>query len=384
MARSEDRAELGQLIATPMRERGTRDGRRYWRIRDRDRLTVASGWWTRDEVDAALATALTTPKTPRARSAAGGTVADLLRLWRDAQVTRHAAGDLADRTMAVYRGAVRSWLATDLASLLATRITRAIVVDQATAWRAAGVAPRTVDLHVSILRHVVSWGAGRGHCPDVDLAIPVSARDDEHVYSGRVPSRAEVSAVLDVVAPGPRRDGIEILSLTGARIGEVVALRVSDVDVVARTLRLCGKDEERGRRGKTRARLFPLRGRLLELATELTRDRPSEARLLDLPPSGGDVLHHELARACVRADVELVTPHGIRRLVVGELLEAARGNAKRVSELTGHSVVVLMRHYVRPTLADLGSLVEVAQLGVETVDNVRPMRRGTGSGHSDE
>lgn len=385
MARDEDRAELGDLIATPMRERGIREGRRYWRIRDRDRRTVVTGWWTRDELDGAIAVALTSPrKTVRARSAAGATVGDLLGLWRAAQVTRQAAGEIAERTLDIYRNSVRSWLATDLASMLATRLSRAVVTDQATAWRAAGVAPRTVDLQIRVFRAAVAWGADRGHCPAVDLAIPASARDDEHVYGGRVPTRADLVAVLAVVAPGPRRDAIEILGLTGARAGEVAALRVADVDLVARTIRLSGRDEERGRRGKTTARLFPLRGRLLGLVAELVEGKAPTDRLLDLPRHAVQVVSTELSRACVAAGVGSVTPHGIRRLVVAELLEAANGNAKRVSRLTGHSVTVLLRSYVRPTPDELASLVEVAQLGVLEVDNVRPMRRGTRSGHTDD
>lgn len=505
--RNEDRAELGDLTATPMRERGERDGRRYWRIRDRERRTVATGWWTRDELDGAIAVALTSPrKTSRARSGAGSTVSDLLGLWRTAQLQRHAAGEIAPRTLDVYRHSVRSWLATDLASMLVSKLTRAHVADQVTAWRAAHVAARTVDLQVRILRIAVSWGADRGHCPDLDLALAPSARDDEHVYSGRVPTRAELVAVLAAMAPGPRRDAVEILGLTGARLGEVGALRVGDVDLAARTLRIWGRDEERNRRGKTRARLFPLRGRLLELCAELITTRPDGAttgevsdghdearepvgpvgparqsppagpgdvlpvrrrdvrgdqhldavgravpvvavagpdvgghrprpvdvpvserdtvgrdadarrpmdeggapedvgtpsgvgsrvrpgrpqpagltrpatdRLLALPWSSNRAVGGALERTCKALGVEPVTPHGIRRLVVSELLEAAHGNAKRVSQLTGHSVMILMRHYVRPTANELGSLVEVAQLGEVEVDNVTPMRRKDGA-----
>lgn len=383
----EDRVVLGHLIATPMRERGERDGRMYWRIRTRDtRATVAAGWWTRAEVDLEIATALRAPRTPRSAPAAVRTVGDLLTAWRDAQVRRHEAGEIAERTLAVYRTAVRHWLSTGLAEVVVGRLSRPAVVDQATAWRADGVADRTVDLAVRILRQAAAWGADRQLCPDVDLAIREVARDDEHVYCGRVPTRDELSAVLDAIRPGPRRDAIEILGLTGARVGEIVALRVGDVDLDARTLRITGRDEERGRRGKVRPRLFPLRARLLDLCRRLAADRPAGERLLALPRSGDHLLHTELTRASTAAGVEPVTPHGIRRLVVDELLETAGGDAKRVSLLTGHSVVVLLRRYVRPSQADLGSLVERAQLGEESRDNVRPIRArraGTRGGDRD-
>lgn len=375
--RDEDRVVLGHLTATPMRERGEQDGRRYWRIRDRQtRATVQTGWWTRAEVDAQIAEAHQRPRTPRSAPAGGRTVADLLRAWRDAQVRHHEAGDLAPATLRIYRTSVRHWLSTPLAEVVTTRLTRAAVEDQGTTWRADGVAPRTVDLDVRILRAAVTWGADRDLCPVVDLAIPAQARDDEHVYCGRVPTRAEVAAVLEVVPPGARRDAIEILALTGARVGEVVALRVHDVTPAG--LVLSGRDPERGKRGKVRPRVFPLSGRLRELVEGLATDRAADERLCPLPKTADHMVYNTLARASQRAEVLPVTPHGIRRLVVSELLDVA--DPRTVSELTGHSVVVLLRYYVRPSARQLADVVARAALGVESADNVRPMKRPKGGG----
>jgi integrase len=367
MDSTQDRVVLGHLTATVMRARGERpDGRRYWRIRTRDtRETVSSGWWTHEEAIAAVAREVTRPRESRSSCAgeAARTVRDLLDAWGDAQVRRHAAGEIADCTAGNVERGISRWLATSVVDERLDRLTRALVSDQVTAWRAAGASARTVDYQVRTLRQAVRWGHERGLCPDVPLRIPTTARDDEHVYCGRVPSRLEVQAVLLALRPGPRRDAIEILGLTGARVGEVAALRVRDVDLAARTLRLSGRDEERGRRGKTRARLFPMRGRLLELAARLVgQDRSPDERLCSSDAAGlTRQLHACLGRASRRAGVDPVTPHGIRRLVVAELLEHA--DPKRVSELTGHSVTVLLRYYVRPTAAELGAVVEAAQLG---------------------
>lgn len=356
-----DRVVIGDLSATPMRARGERDGRRYWRIRrlTGQRETLATGWWTRVEAEAAVERVRQSPtRSPRSASAGGRTVGDLLREWRDAQVKLHAAGDLAQRTLSIYRTSVRHWLGVPLHEVLVTRLTRATVEDQATSWRADGGAARTVDLLIRVLRQAVAWGAERGLCPDVDLAIPARARDDEHVNCGRVPTRAEVQAVLAVIPPGPRRHGAELLALTGARVGEIVALTVADLDLDARVVWLSGRDVERARRGKTRPRAFPLTGRMLTLVRELADGRQPTDRLVDLPRSGTHLLHTSLVRASELAGVERVTPHGIRRLVVSELLEVA--DARTVADLTGHSVVVLLRHYVRPTRARLVEVVQQA------------------------
>src|SRR5262245_29321509 len=307
--RDEDRVVLGHLTATPMRERGEQDGRRYWRIRTRDtRETVASGWWKREEVDAQIADALSRPRTPRSAPEGGRTVGELLKSWRDAQVRHQEAGDLSPMTLRIYRNSVRHWRSAPVSEVVVTRLTRAAVVDQGITWRADGVAPRTVDLDVRILRQAVTWGADRDLCPAVDLAIPVQARDDEHVYCGRVPTRGEVAAVLGVVPPGARRDAIEILALTGARVGEIVALRARDVTPAG--LVLSGRDPERGKRGKVKPRVFPTSGRLRELLDGLVADRDPDERLLDLPKTADHMVYNTLARASRRAEVLPVTPHG--------------------------------------------------------------------------
>lgn len=86
-------------------------------------------------------------------------------------------------------------------------------------------------------------------------------------------------------------------------------------------------------------------------------------------------LARHLTAACEAAGVPVFTTHGIRRLVVEELLE--RENARRVAELTGHSVVVLLRRYVRPTNEQLRDVVARAGLTAEErTDNVRQFRAG--------
>lgn len=368
----EDRVVLGDLIATPMRARGERPGgRRYWRIRlrgDGTRETIQTGWWTREEAVAAVATAALRPRTSRSapEAAVERTVGDLCRLWRDAQVRRHEAGDLSACSIEIYRNVVRRWLGTSLVELGLSRLTRVRVSDQAIAWRADRVSARVVDYNCRLLQQVVRWGAERELCDAVDLRIPRSTRLDEYVYCARVPSREEVVRVLDAMPQSPYRSATEILSLTGARCGEVVALRVGDVTSAG--LRLSGRDVQRGRRGKTAPRLFPLSGRLERLVGELARGRDPAAPLLDLPATGARRIQDRLAWASDRAGVERVTPHGIRRLVVSELLEVT--DPRTAGELTGHSVTILLRHYVRPRAEQLQAVVERAKLG-----NVVPIGR---------
>lgn len=65
-----------------------------------------------------------------------------------------------------------------------------------------------------------------------------------------------------------------------------------------------------------------------------------------------------LREACEAAGVKRYTAHGLRRLVAVELLDQA--DPKTVSELTGHSVTVLLRDYVRPRPERLRDVVQRA------------------------
>lgn len=379
---SKKTVKIGGVTASQMADRGVDGEQLYWRIRGPGpaRQTLWTGWATPTEIElvAARLVAAGIPSRPERRAAGPvRTVDDLVVAWAGAQAARREASEIAERTLAAYQGAVRHWRSSRLADVRVELVTRAQVRDQATAWLRAGVAPRTVDFAARVLVQAWIWGAERGLVRELDLTTPQLARDDEHVYTGRVPLRTEIQAVIARIRPGPRRDAIEVLSLTGARVGEVTALLVRDVDLVREQLRLTGSDERIDRRGKVRPRQFPLRGRLLELIRELVRDRQPSDRLLDLPRSGSHLLHTELVRASAAAGVEPVTPHGIRRTVVAELLEVA--DPKTVSELTGHSVVTLLKRYVRPTRARLAETLDRA--GLDRVHGVVVTFPGTGNGH---
>lgn len=362
-----DRIRLGTLSATRMDARGERDGRAYWRIRgpSPERVTLWSGWATHDEVMREL---VAIDGDPSRRERPGRvdrgpcrTVGDLLRRWEAAQRDRHDAGEIAQRTLKNYRAHVGYWLATTVAEVALRAVSKPHVRDQATRWLQAGIAPRTVDATVESLTTAIRWGTERELCPRVDVGIPTLARDDEHAYSGHTPARWEVDRVIDAL-PRRRAVTIELLALTGARIGEILALRVGDVDLTARTLRLTGRDEIRESRGKTGVRVLPARGRLLEVLRELAAGRPADERLT--PVRSHSRVWEALEEGCRAAGVPRFSAHGLRRLVVGELLEVA--DPKTVAAWTGHSVATMLEAYVRPTSGTLEAMAGRAGLGDRT------------------
>lgn len=351
-----DRIHVGELSATPMRERGERPGNvRYWRIRHLPTgQTVGSGWWTRDEASAAVAEACRRPipSRPSARAVAG-TVGDLLDRWAAVQGERVAAGELAPLSLRNYRLACRWWKSA-LADVKVQHLTRELAEDTLRSWRArteGSMAPRTARLAADVLVSVVAWGAPRGRCPAVALDDLPSARVDheEHRNNSRTPTRDESDRVLNMIPAGRDRDVVELLSLTGARVGEVAAMTVASYDREHAVLYISGRDRARSRRGKVATRAFPVVGSLGALLERLVDGREAgEPMVAGLPGHVACSTSAALERGCRAAGVEVYTPHGLRRMVATELMDQSANDAKSVSKLTGHSVAILLRDYVRP------------------------------------
>lgn len=122
-------------------------------------------------------------------------------------------------------------------------------------------------------------------------------------------------------------------------------------------------------------------GELAQVLDRLAGDRDPAERLVVGPPREFiPQLARALRLACDEAKVPRFTTHGIRRLVALELLDGGV-DARTVSDLTGHSVAVLLRSYVRPTSDRLRDVVARAGLTAVaprgTVRRLRAQERGT-------
>lgn len=361
----EDRVVLGAVTATVMRGKGERGPRRYWRIRHREtRAHLEAGWWTRAEVEDRVAVLARDPRSRSERDArpvdVGPTMGEVLARWAVVVDERHAAGEIAARTRQQYRLTAGHW-AADLGDVSAAELSRELVDDTLRRWRASGVAPRSAKLAADVLATCLRWSTPRRLTPAVDLRRLSSAVVDqeERVNCEHTPDRGEAEAALGRIASPRDRAVVELLAWTGARVGEVAALTVGSWDRARAELVISGRDRRRARRGKVRARRWPTTGRLRELLDELTAGRPPEAPLVeDLPRDVAVAVRVVLLRACADAGVERFTAHGLRRMVALELLDAT--DPRTVAELTGHSVAILLRDYVRPSADRLRDVVSRA------------------------
>lgn len=386
-----DRIELEGVTATPMRERGTdSEGRRYWRARTTGahRGTVWSGWGTRAEVSAAVAAVVARglPARPGGRGAVHA-VADLLDRWEAQQERRLKAGEIAELTLRNYRANAAYWR-DGLGDVLVSSLTRELVEDTVRSWRADAEAPvsaRTCAAAVDVLRAILRWGEPRGLCPHLDLRHLQPAAVDPELYTNEsyTPTRAEADLVLSQIPPGRDRDLVELLGLTGARVGEIVALRVGSWDRAARELVLSGRDVTRGRAGKVAVRRWPVDRELGALLDRLAGQRAADEPLIpDLPSETSCQACAVIRRAAAAVQVHRYTPHGLRRLVVLELLDQT--DPRTASLLTGHSVVTLLRRYVRPRPERLREVVQraaAARSAGRTRGKVVQLRAGDAGAH---
>lgn len=347
---------LEPATVRPLRPPRASDQERwYWQARatvDGCRIVVWSGWATPQEARRAVASALARgPVGPQVFAVRDvRTVRDLLRYWLGGQQERP---ELSAYTRRGYRSSARR-IAAALGPCQLSRLDQPAIER----WRADALrryAPATVRADLSVLRAAWSWGRSVGLCQDRSLpAIRVAGGP---VRLRTTPSAADVAAVAAHLDGWPRI-ALLLLAGTGARIGEIAALRWDDV-VLARgraTATLCGK---------TGTRTVPLLGDLPAVLEAWKREQPENAsRVLGVAHATvtSEFGPRLLADACSRADVPRFTPHGLRRAAVDALARAG-ADVAAAAALLGHSPSVMWDHYRNVTSDDIRSAGEVARLG---------------------
>lgn len=223
-------------------------------------------------------------------------------------------------------------------------------------------------------------------------AIPVNpARATSRVHQPRQETKAlRVEDLVDIRAavrrwvnadrPGPRpsvdmADIIDLMLATGCRIGEVLALRWSDLDIdtdrptltVAGTIKTeTGKGTYRKPTPKSESSrrtvvLPPFAAELLRVRREFATPNEYDALFATRTGNWHQVVNVERRWRQIRKDTdfEWVTPHTFRKTVATLISEAT--NSELASRQLGHSSSQITRdHYIaKPSVAaDLSELLE--------------------------
>ncbi len=172
----------------------------------------------------------------------------------------------------------------------------------------AGLARTTINGQVGRIRRTLRWAVSRQLLrPDVLVAAaslaPLRAGRSEAretIRVGPVPDE-HVEAVLPLLSP-PLRAAAEVLRATGARTGEILAMRVGDLDVTADPWEYRPRSHKTEHRGKARLILLGPRARdvilpLLRADPEAFVFRPGESLSRRYH---GQALRNAAIRACGR------------------------------------------------------------------------------------
>lgn len=288
------------------------------------------------------------------KGAPEGSATDLLTAWLD---YTEARADITPATKVNYRRVIRNVLAwAGDAPMLDLRLHEYVH-----ARRAAGIAERTIELELCVVRMAFLW-AKEEHliANTAHLRFP-KLRIDRKVYriNHRTPTAGEAARVLEAMPDDDWKLALTLVARTGARVGEIISLRSQNLDEHRSVLALGASAGD----AKTGLRWFPLDADSFKALQG--RGGRGAAPMFDF----GDVvrpkqvLRNKLAHACRDARVPEFTPHGLRRMVVGRLMRAGVDPGTAAS-LTGHSVNVMLRLYQEVTDEDRRLAAEKAALGV--------------------
>lgn len=356
-------------------KRGPRDdGRWYWRA-DRaepggTRRDLWVGWGTRDEVEEAVVVHLAQHDPDAAYDEADvETVGDLLDVWAASHLARV---DIAEQTRRSARVTVRRIVdsTTRIVRVKLERVDRGTLERYRDAELRMGRSSFTVRKDLVVISQAWRWGREIGIVPMRDLPS-IRIQREHRTTSTYTPTRAEVARLIDAMShrqPWVRK-AMLLLSVTGARIGEIASLTWGQVALDCGSLLLTGK---------TGPRRVPLHPSVQAVVAEWDREEHDRSVLGVAYQTVTTHLGIYLGEASAELGLDKVTPNGIRRSVTDLLLRTRQG-ADREAALLGHSPETALRHYRQVTSEELQATVIEAGLGVPTMPGqviALPTRRG--------
>jgi len=271
-----------------------------------------------------------------------------------------AVRNLSRHTLRAYAGD----LAELQAGLLALGVTHTAAVDlfllrrYLTTLRDRNLAPRTTARKISAIRAFFGWLAEAGRLPAnpaQTLRLPKRGRTLPKVLT-----TDEIRCLLEYRPEGGgwavARDRalLETLYSTGARVSEMTALDLTDIDLDDGTVLLKGKGRKERLAGLGRPCLEALED-YLALVSDARLRRDRRAVFLNrfgtrLTTRGiSRVLEKRVAAAGVRRGV---SPHTLRHSFATHMLQAG-ANLREVQELLGHASVASTQIYTHLTLDHL-------------------------------
>lgn len=286
--------------------------------------------------------AVADPKAPKAEPS-DRKVGDLLRAWLAHVENRRL--DLAASTKAAYRRTVKMLHDEDFDvwHIQIDRLQDHHLEDlQRDVLVRRGV--HAANGHCDRVLMAWNWGRARGLVPDRPLRL---RRLKAEKKAKPIPTPEELELVRRQLPLDERGRMVRLGMMTGARVGELAALTLDDLDFERRRIRLSGK---------TGPRWFPLDD---EACRELSSWPWTEGET-----AWGRTFHSirnaataVLRDACEAAGVGPYTFHALRRAFIADARQAGI-DLETLASIMGHSVQVMLKYYRQPTDGDKVAAVE--------------------------
>ena len=218
--------------------------------------------------------------------------------------------------------------------------------------------PRTINTYQESIRGFLRYLFTYGHMYK-DLTHEIQYVKKPQTLPGSVLSHAQMRSMLmrirtDTLTGYRDRAILELLYSSGIRVGELLGIDISHVDLKQHTMMVTGKGNKQ--------RIVPIGATALRyLETYIVAVRPNllkdkTEKALFLANKGQRLKYQTLANSihayAAQNGYENVTPHTFRRSCTTELIRGG-ANMYHVKELLGHECLDTLNHYVKLTINDL-------------------------------
>jgi site-specific recombinase XerD len=229
------------------------------------------------------------------------------------------------------------------------------------------ISPATVKRRVACLKVFVRWLVQQKLCSPqllehLQLTIKLPKRLPRNLHTGELrrlialdPETLISHIHSQPVYTGMRRDwdtltarlAVEIIALTGVRVGELVKIKITDIDLAARQIQILGKGN------RERRVMFPDRvtaNRILAYRKNITKKFGNTASQTLLLNGLGRPATEQYLRRIIRDFAQTsnltrrVTPHMLRHTAATQLLEAGV-DIRFVQKLLGHASITTTEIY---------------------------------------
>lgn len=267
---------------------------------------------------------------------------ELLGDWMSRTVAAKQAAGRAEATTKALQTQLGHWVRVLGEQALMADITPRVVLDFIAQRRSEGVTDHTIYKEIGAIKQVAKMARHAGCFPtDPELLRPpdfVTGYDPRK----RMMPPEEAAALISALKPH-RAAVVAFILATGARLSETMKATAADIDWVAGFVHI------RGTKTRKADRHIPIFAHVRPLLEQ------AEGAL---PFARWGKLHRDLAVACKRAGVEVVTPNDLRRSAGSWLIELGV-SLELVARYLGHSSTAMVeRVYGRPRDTAIRDLME--------------------------